>query len=70
MSKLGNLFRKMDRFGVPIGVNYKGSDVFKTNMGAFLTLASYVITIVYLSQLLAAFRDGSKQADSTRDLLG
>ena len=68
-SRLGELFRRLDIFGVKVGVNYKGDDVYRTKLGAFLTMAGYVITLVYVSQLFAAFRDGSKQSDSTRNLL-
>ena len=49
-----------DIFGHPVGVNYKGEDTYKTRVGAFCTAGMYVLTILSLNTLIAAFNDNSK----------
>ena len=57
-----------DIYGQPITVMYKGSDVFKTKMGAFLTLVTYALIVFNLATLLTAFADGSRQEESSQTI--
>ena len=43
--KLRDIFVNQDIFGHPIGVKYKGNEIFKTKLGALVTLAIYAIVI-------------------------
>ena len=58
-SKLFSMIVDQDIFGQPIGVHYRGSDAFKTFLGALCTVASYVLILIYLVSLIEAFKDGS-----------
>ena len=40
-----------DIYGLPITVNYKGSDVYKTRMGATCTLLTYALLLVNMITL-------------------
>ena len=44
-NKIIDAFVDKDWFGTPIGVNYKGSDAFKTLLGAFITLATVIFML-------------------------
>ena len=59
-NSLTNWLTGRDIFGAPITVLYKGSDVFKTKLGAFFTLITYVLILFNFIRLLTAFMDGSK----------
>ena len=50
-----------DMYGHVIGVHYRGSGSYQTKLGAFVTLATYVLMIINMVTLLIAFKDGSKQ---------
>ncbi len=50
-----------DIFGQPIGVNYKGKDVFKTKIGALITLMVYIVIIFNFVSLSQDFMNNSKQ---------
>ena len=56
-----NFLVERDIYGQPITVNYMGSDTFKTRMGAFFTLLTYVLILFNLANLMGAFFDGSRQ---------
>ena len=53
-----------DIFGQPVGVNYEGSDSFKTKVGALITVLTYLVMLMNLSTLLTAFADGSRQEEN------
>ena len=55
-----------DIYGHNIGVHYKGSDSFKTRLGAFITLITYLLISYNSERLLVAFKDGSKQEEKTQ----
>lgn len=44
--------RKIDTFGHPITLTYKGEPTFKSPLGGFFTLAVYAIVISYFLTLL------------------
>ena len=50
-----------DIYGQPVGVNYEGSDTYKTKLGALITFLTYGLILVNLVGLMLAFNDGSKQ---------
>ena len=47
-----------------MGVNYAGSDTFKTKLGALVSFLTYVLILLNLAGLLMAFFDGSKQEET------
>ena len=65
MGKLSDLIVSIDIFGHPVGVNYKGEESFRTRLGAFCTVAFYVLTILSLTTLITAFTDNSKLETNT-----
>ena len=58
-SKLERFLVDFDIFGHAIGVHYRGSDAFKTRLGAFCTFATYVLIAINFFTLIVAFQDGS-----------
>ena len=60
-NKVGNFLIEMDIYGAPIAVNYKGSDVYKTKLGAFSSLVTYVLILVNLGMAVQSFFNGSRQ---------
>jgi hypothetical protein len=46
-SKLLKKFIDLDMYGEPVGINYRGSDVYKTLPGACVTLLSLAVIIYY-----------------------
>ena len=47
MQWLHDKFVGLDSYGVPVTVNYRGSDTYRTRCGAFLSLISLVILFTY-----------------------
>ena len=66
MVNFGKFFVEQDMFGQPIAVNFKGSDVFKTQLGAVLSLATYGLILFNLVSLIQSFFNGSRQSESQR----
>mgnify|MGYP001626562620 CR=1 FL=1 len=64
-SRFGDFLKERDIYGQPISINYKGSDVFKTKIGALVSLLTYMLIIFNLVNLTRAFMDGSKQDETT-----
>ena len=60
MVNFGKFLVEQDMFGQPIAVNFKGSDVFKTQLGAILSLATYGLILFNLVGLIQSFFDGSR----------
>ena len=48
-------------FGLPIGVNYRGDDHYRTKLGALVSFATYFLIAGNLISLIQCFYDGSKQ---------
>lgn len=57
-----------DIFGHPITVNYRGSDTYKTRLGAFCTLATLVLVLINMGTLIVQFNDGSNQKEYIQTL--
>lgn len=53
-----------DFYGHPVTVQYKGSSVYNTKVGAFFTLMTYALILFNLITLIQAFFDGSRQQES------
>ena len=53
-----------DMYGKPITVNYHGSAVFHTKLGAFVSLVTYCLMLFNLVILIEGFIDASKQNES------
>ena len=60
-TKFGAFFRGFDIFGHPIGVHYRGSDKYKTHMGALCTILAYVLMAFNCYTMTISFLDHSRQ---------
>ena len=49
--KIGELFEDSDIFGLPVNLNYRGRDTFKTKLGAMCSLLTYVLISINLVNL-------------------
>lgn len=58
---IGEKLVDQDVYGHPVGVHYKGSDTYKTRLGAFCTLATYVLVFFNFTVLIVAFMDESRR---------
>ena len=67
MKKFGKKFVDLDIYGHPVGVHFKGSDTFKTKLGAFMTLVTYALILFNLGSLIIAFFDSSKQKENVQE---
>ena len=47
-------------------MNYRGSSVYKTKVGAFFSYATYALVLFNLIALIESFFDGSEQKESQR----
>ena len=54
-----NFIVDQDIFGHAIKVNYRSKDAFKTRLGAFCTIGTYILIAINFTTLMAAFIDGS-----------
>ena len=66
MSSIRESFLEQDIYGHGIGVHYRGSDAYKTNLGACCTLATYVLILFNLSTMTIGFFDNSMQDEKTQ----
>ena len=60
MSRIVDFLVSLDLFGHPVGVNYKGSGVFQTKLGAFLTLVVQALMVFNLITSGQAFLNRSR----------
>ena len=60
MDRLKSMFVDLDMYGHKIGVSYRGREAYKTRLGAFVTLATYILMTVNALSLLTAFIIGEK----------
>ena len=67
-SKFAKFFVARDIFGQAITVNYKGSDAYRTKMGALCTILTYVLILINGISLVEGFLNGSKQSESAQTL--
>ena len=63
MSGIIDYFVSLDVFGHSVGVNYKGSGVYKTKLGAFVTLVTQSLMIFNLVTASIAFFNRSRQVE-------
>ena len=59
-SNFSEFLVERDMFGHDVSINYSGSDVFKTKVGACVSLLTYMLMIFNLVSLSGAFMDGSR----------
>ena len=64
-NKLSEFLVQRDIYGQPITVLYKGSEVFRTKLGALFSLATYVLVLMELITLVRGMFDGSHQHESS-----
>ena len=55
-----------DIYGHAVSVHYRGSDYFRTRIGAIFTMVTYVLIAINTIQLIIAFSNGSKQQASSQ----
>ena len=53
------LLQKLDKFGHPIGVTYRGETELKTSLGGFVTLLTYVLVTLYTVEKVTELFDKS-----------
>ena len=53
-----------DMYGLPVTVNYHGSDKYQTKLGAFFSVATYTLIVMNVVGLIQGFYDNSKQSES------
>ena len=68
LEKLDKYIVSYYRFGVAVGVLYKGDDHYKTRLGALFSIAVYVLVIINLVNFITAFLDGSRLNESAQTL--
>jgi hypothetical protein len=47
--RLSNILIGLDRYGIPLTLNYKDKSSYKTRLGTFLTLIQYAFLSAYLA---------------------
>ncbi len=47
MKRLNDRLKKMDLFGLPIALNFKGSSVFQTKLGGLLSIYSVLLILAF-----------------------
>ena len=47
MQSIDDYFVSLDMFGVPVAVNYRGRDTYKTRFGALLSLISIALVLTF-----------------------
>ena len=55
MDRFSKMFESLDIYGHQIGVNYRGQGTYTTKLGALLSIATLVLSMINLSTLLDAF---------------
>ena len=68
MERLGKLFTGLDMYGHKIGVNYEGSDHFRTKLGAVVTLITYVLILINALNIGTQFVNDDNQKEIYRPL--
>lgn len=69
MNRFETFLVSWDIFGHAIGVNYKGDDAYRTRLGAFCTLAMYILMTINLLGLVTAYENNSKMETSNQQTL-
>ena len=65
-SSLMKFLVNRDIFGQPISVLYKGSDTYKTKLGAICTILTSVLVLVNTIMLTEGFINHTQQTESTQ----
>ena len=60
-SGIGSYLAKLDIYGHPIGVHYKGKGDFRTQFGGFCTLITFGLILFSVLTLSVAYLDETKQ---------
>ena len=55
MDRFSKMFGALDIYGHQIGVNYRSQGTYTTKLGALLSIATFVLSMMNLSTLLDAF---------------
>ena len=65
---LGNLFKRLDIYGHPIGMNYQGSGSYSTRLGGVLSLMTFILICINTTELVISFADHSNQKEKVNTL--
>ena len=68
MSSFVDKLVDQDIYGHQIGINYKGSGAYKTKLGAFFTLATYVLMCINLITLMQDFVSNERQDEKNTEV--
>ena len=68
MSSFVDILVNQDIYGHQIGINYKGSGAYKTKLGAFFTLATYVLIVINLVTLMQDFVSNERQDEKNTEV--
>ena len=66
--KIEDFLVGQDAYGQAVSINYRGSDSFKTKLGALCTLITTVIMLVNFGSLMSAYTKGSRQEEKSQTL--
>ena len=66
MNKTFN-FKNFDLFGVPIPISYENNYLYKTKVGATLTIISFIIIVIYTLLQISTLLDRSSYTVSTSE---
>ena len=66
--KIEDFLVGQDAYGQAVSINYRGSDSFKTRLGALCTLITTVMMLFNFGTLMTAYREGSKQEEKSQTL--
>ena len=65
MKRFDEFFVKLDIFGHPVGVLYRGKDRYRTRCGSIFTIATYMLILMNSIKLLLQWYSGNKLEFST-----
>ena len=64
---VSDLIVGQDMYGHSVGVHYKGADTFKTKLGAFFTLCTFVIIFYNMTSLLIAYLEDTRREEKYQE---
>ena len=69
MSRFWQLLVQQDIYGHAFGLHYKGTDSYRTRVGAIVTIITYAFALIYLVQRITEFNDKSTQVENVNTVM-
>lgn len=63
MNYFGEILKRQDIYGHKISLLYRGEDAFRTKFGGLLTVATYVLILIQMVNLLTDFLEHTAQTE-------